>query len=103
MICIVVYGNLMHLLLPVSLNSMIDFPDADFRSLSTMQQRQQHCPVKHISTNCISLYFVSLFPFAMLFSEEIECVFNALVNMSLAYDLYNCLWKYNALIASGFT
>jgi hypothetical protein len=35
----------MHFFLPVSLNSVIAFLDADFHSLPTMQQRQQHCPV----------------------------------------------------------
>jgi hypothetical protein len=49
------------------------------------------------------LYFVSLFPFVILFYEEIECVSNALANLSIAYDLYSCLWKSNALIASSFT
>lgn len=45
LICIIVYGKLMYLFLPVSLNSVIAFLDADFHSLPTMQQRQQHCPV----------------------------------------------------------
>jgi len=48
---------------------------------------------KNIPTNCIPSYFVSLFPFVMLFSEQIECVFN----------LYNCLWKTNVLVSSSFT
>lgn len=45
MIYIIVYVKLMYLFLPVSLNSVIAFLDADFHSLPTMQQRQQHCPV----------------------------------------------------------
>lgn len=61
------------------------------------EKMTQSCPAsfkKNYSYKlCIPSYFVSLFPFVMLCSEQIECVFN----------LYNCLWKTNVLVSSSFT